>query len=103
MAQVMLAAPGCISVSGDLHFADAVAACTAGNALIAGMTGTGAVEVSLAGLARINSASAAVLLAWQRTAGSAGRTLQIRDVPQQLAGILRLSGLDEVLPVATPA
>lgn len=97
MAEVVLEAPGRIRVAGDLHFADAVAACAAGNALIAGMGG-GTVEVSLAGLARINSACAAVLLAWQRTAQAGGRQLRIRDVPQQLAGILRLSGLDEVLP-----
>jgi len=100
MAEIVLAAPGRIRVSGDLHFADAVAACAAGNALIAGMAAGATVEVSLAGLARINSASVAVLLAWQRTAAAAGRPLLIRDVPQQLAGILRLSGLDEVLPVA---
>lgn len=96
MAQVALAADGRISVSGDLHFADAVAACEAGRRLVLAAPGP-SVTVSLAGLGRINSASAAVLVDWRRVAAAAGKTLVVRDVPDRLAGILRLSGLDEVL------
>lgn len=98
MADITLAADGRIAVAGDLLFDDAVAARTAGRALIAAAAGP-RVEVTLAGLARVNSVSAVVLVEWQRAAAEAGKTLAIVDVPPRLAGILRLSGLDEVLPL----
>ncbi len=89
---------GRIAVEGDLLFDDAVAACAAGRALIAGAPGS-SVEVSLAGLSRVNSVSAVVLVEWQRAAVAAGKSLRILDVPPRLAGILRLSGLQDVLPL----
>lgn len=98
MAQVRAAGDGRIEVAGDLLFDDAVAARDAGRALVAGMT-TPVVTVSLAGVGRVNSVSAAVLVEWQRAAAAAGRQLVVADVPPRLAGIIRLSGLDAVLPV----
>lgn len=99
MASVSLAADGRIAVSGDLLFGDAVAAREAGRALIAAVTGN-RIEVTLAGLQRVSSVSAVVLIEWQRAAQAAGKTLVIHQAPARLAGILRLSGLDEVLPLA---
>ena len=99
MTDVALTADGRLAVSGDLLFDHAVEACAAGRALIAAHAGP-VVEVSLAGLRRINSVSAVVLLEWQRAAAAAGKTLRIRDVPPRLAGMLRLSGLETVLPVS---
>lgn len=99
MAQVSLAADGRIAVAGDLLFDDAVAACEAGRALIAAAPGA-QVDVSMGGLARVNSVSAVVLVEWQRAALAAGKTLRVHDVPPRLAGILRLSGLDGVLAIA---
>jgi ABC-type transporter Mla MlaB component len=99
MAVVSVASGGRIEVSGDLLFGDAVAACDAGRKLIAEASGS-PVEISLAGLTRINSASAVVLVEWQRAATRAGKSLLIRDVPPRLAGMLRLSGLGDVLPLA---
>ncbi|MFZ5722320.1 MAG: STAS domain-containing protein [Pseudomonadota bacterium] len=93
---------GRIEVAGDLLFADAVPARDAGRALVQAAAGP-EVVVSLAGLGRINSVAAVVLLDWQRTARAAGRRLRVTDVPPQLAGILRLSGLDEVLAGGAPA
>lgn len=98
MAAVTLAADGRIAVAGDLLFDDAVAARDAGRALISAAVGP-RVEVTLAGLARVNSVSAVVLVEWQRAAAAAGKSLLIVDVPPRLAGILGLSGLDEVLPL----
>lgn len=95
---VVTAREGGIAVEGDLLFDDAVAACAAGRALIASVSGA-RVDVSLAGLARVNSVSAVVLVEWQRAALAAGKALRIRDVPPRLAGILRLSGLHDVLPL----
>lgn len=96
MAGVRRVADDRLALDGDLLFGDAVAVCAAGRQLLAAMSG-GTVEVSLAGLGHINSVAAAVLLDWQRAARAAGKTLRVTDVPPQLAGILGLSGLDEVL------
>lgn len=97
MADVNLAADGRITVSGDLLFEHAVPVCTTGRGLIGAAAGE-SIEVSLAGLKRVNSVSAVVLLEWQRAALAAGKKLVIRDVPPRLAGIIRLSGLEQVLP-----
>lgn len=99
MTDVSLAPGGGLAVAGDLLFDHAVEACAAGRALIVAHAGP-EVVISLAGLARISSVSAVVLLEWQRAAAAAGKTLRIRDVPPTLAGMLRLSGLDLVLPVS---
>ncbi len=96
MAIVRPLADGSIAVEGDLLFDDAVAVAAAGRALVLAAPGS-RVQVSLAGLGRINSVSAVVLLAWLQAARNAGKQLQVVDVPPQLAGILRVSGVDEVL------
>lgn len=99
MATVRATAPDRLEVAGDLLFDDAVAAAAAGRALVAA-AGARPVTVSLAALARVNSVSAVVLVEWQRAAVAAGGSLRVADVPPRLAGILRLSGLEEVLPPA---
>lgn len=97
MAQVHAAGSDRIEVAGDLLFDDAVAARDAGRALIGGMSGP-LITVSLAGLGRVSSVSAVVLVEWQRCVQTAGRQLRVVDVPPKLAGILLLSGLEELLP-----
>lgn len=96
MADVRVAADGRIEVGGDLLFDDAVAARDAGRALVAAAAGP-VVTVSLAGLGRINSVTAVVLVEWRRAAEAAGKRLVVADVPPRLTGILRLSGLDQIL------
>lgn len=100
MATVRAGSDGRLEVAGDLLFDDAVPVRDAGRLLIQAAT-TPVVTVSLAGVGRVNSVSVAVLVEWQRIAAAAGgRTLAVVDVPAQLAGILRLSGLDEVLALS---
>lgn len=96
MAVLRLRADGGIAVEGDLLFDDAVAAAGAGRTLVLAAPGH-EVRVSLGGLGHINSVSAVVLLAWVRAAQGVGKQLRIEDVPPQLAGILRVSGVDAVL------
>ncbi len=96
MSEVRALADGRLAVTGDLLFQDAVSVCVAGRALIAGMQAS-RIEVTLAGLARVNSVSAVVLVEWQRTAVALGKQLVVMDLPPHLVGILRVSGLDEVL------
>ncbi|MFP5384408.1 MAG: lipid asymmetry maintenance protein MlaB [Gammaproteobacteria bacterium] len=97
MAEVRAAGNDRIEVAGDLLFGDAVAARDAGRALIAGMS-VPEVTVSLAALGRVSSVSAVVLVEWQRCVAATGKQLKVVDVPPKLAGILRLSGLEELLP-----
>lgn len=99
MASLHLESDGRIAVDGDLLFDDAVPARDAGRALVAAAPGP-VVRVSLAGLGRINSVTAVVLVEWQRAAIAAGKQLAVVDVPPRLAGILRLSGLESVLGAA---
>lgn len=99
MATVRAGSDGRLEVAGDLLFDDAVPVRDAGRLLIQAAT-TPVVTVSLAGVGRVNSVSVAVLVEWQRIAAASGRTLAVADVPAQLAGILRLSGLDEVLALS---
>lgn len=96
MAILQVSGSDRIDVRGDLLFDDAVPARDAGRVLITGLP-AGKVSVSLAGVARVNSVSAVVLLDWQRAAASAGKELRVVDVPPRLAGILRLCGLEDLL------
>lgn len=88
-----------LDVAGDLLFSDAVRTRDLGRDLIAGLP-AGRITVSLAAVGRVNSVSAVVLLDWQRAATAAGKTLRVVDVPPRLAGILRLCGLEDLLPAA---
>ena len=98
-AVVALDARGGLTVSGDLLFDQAEAACRAGLALLAGLPGP-RVEVSLAGLGRVNSVTAVVLVEWRRAARAAGKALAVTALPPPRAGTCRRSGLDDVLPAA---
>ena len=44
-----------------------------------------------------NSAGTALLLAWLRTARATGKQLQIQHIPDNLAAIIHLGGLDQEL------
>jgi len=59
-----------------------------------------ATEVDLAGVTRADSAGLALLVAWTRTSTRAGRTIRFTHVPAQLLSIARVSGLEEILPLA---
>lgn len=96
MGEVRALTDGRLAVTGDLLFQDAVSVCAAGRALIAGMQAS-RIEVTLAGLARVSSVSAVVLVDWRRAAAGLGKQLVVLDLPPHLVGILRVSGLDEVL------
>lgn len=97
---VALDAQGRLVVTGDLLFGQAEAVCRAGLALLAGLPGRQCV-VSLAGLGRVSSVTAVVLVEWQRAARAAGKQLTVTDIPARLAGIFRLSGLDDVFAAGT--
>lgn len=59
------------------------------------------VVVSAAGLGRFDSAALAVLLSLRREALALGKTFAVASLPQRLADLARLYGIDELLPDAS--
>lgn len=58
------------------------------------------VVVDLKAVEHADSAGVALLLAWMRHARRAEREIRFINMPTQMLNIARVSGLDEVLPLA---
>lgn len=54
-------------------------------------------RLELGGVTRCNSAGTALLLAWMRTASSAGKQLSVDNPPASLTALMQLSGLQHLL------
>lgn len=61
---------------------------------------TDVIDIDLAGVSRADSAGLALLLDWLRLAEQHQRTLTFSNLPKQLLEIARVSGLQDVLPLA---
>lgn len=85
----MYASPTSITV------ANARAALQAGLAAIS----KGETEVDFAPLQQIDSAAVATLLAWQRAAKKAGRTLSFKNLPDNLLSLMQTYGVEGLLGV----
>lgn len=79
-----------------LTHATATAAFAAGLARIA----AGATAVDCAPLAQFDSAALAVLLGWRRAAAARGASLQVLNLPAQLASLAGAYGIDALLAAA---
>ncbi len=51
-------------------------------------------------VSRADSAGVAMLLEWLRLARQQGKSLQFVDIPEQMLAIVRVSGLDSILPLS---
>jgi phospholipid transport system transporter-binding protein len=60
-------------------------------------------HLDLSEVTQCNSAVAALLLSWLRTARAVGKELTIENVPGSLRGQIDLAGLEDVLPAPTKA
>lgn len=60
-------------------------------------------RLDLAGVSHCNSAIAALLLSWMRTAQAAGKRIAMENPPAELQGIMELAGLEDALALATEA
>jgi len=78
---------------GALTYANAGPVFAATTALPLPTTG----EIDLGGLAAIDSAAVAVLVALKRRAGDDGRPLAFSNVPAPLAALANLYGVEEIL------
>jgi phospholipid transport system transporter-binding protein len=54
-------------------------------------------QLDLAGVERSDSAGLALLVGWVRLARQCGGTITFLNVPQQLLGLARVGGVDQVL------
>jgi len=58
------------------------------------------VTLDLEGVTRTDSAGLALLIEWLRIARRKGKTIQFRNIPQQMMAVAEVVGLDRLLPVA---
>jgi len=86
-------------VAGGIDFASVLLLEREGEAWLKGQA-PAECRVDLSAVSSCNSAATALLISWLRTATAAGKTLAIEQVPQNLEALLRLGGLDDLLPVA---
>ena len=56
--------------------------------------------IRLDNITRADSAGVAMLLEWLRQARQQGKSIVFLDIPQQMLSIVRVSGLDSILPLS---
>jgi phospholipid transport system transporter-binding protein len=62
-----------------------------------------ALEIDLAGVDRVDSAGLALLTEWTRVAESLQQEIGFTNMPAQMRDLVRVSGLDNVLPFGRSA
>lgn len=60
----------------------------------------GAVTLDLAGVTRTDSAGLALLVEWIRIARRKGKSIQFRNIPEQMMAVAQVAGIADLLPVA---
>ena len=91
------AAPGRLTVRGDLDFDSAPAALVRGLALLGDAKDC---EIDLSGLGSGDSAGLAVLIEWLAGARERCATLRYTGIPAQMRAIARISALEDLLTAA---
>jgi phospholipid transport system transporter-binding protein len=83
----------------DMSLANAVQLAELGMAAIQ----SGDATFDLSAVRTCDSSALVVLLAWQRTAQAAGRSIQVSGVPADMLSLATVYGVDNVLPISDPA
>ncbi|MCF7980708.1 MAG: STAS domain-containing protein [Pseudomonadales bacterium] len=99
MASIEPVSKDCFKVSGELAFANVVAIRDQGIVLLDKADSD--VEISLAGVTRAGSAAVSLLLSWLRFAAEKEINLVFSHLPADLDGVARVSGIDQILPIAS--
>lgn len=99
MAEIHIEAvePGIFHVVGDLRFDTAERTLELSSTIL---QGEGDILINLDRVARVDSAGLACLIEWVRCARKAERNICFEQIHPQLSALIRLSGLEKVLPVA---
>lgn len=83
----------------DMSLANAVQLAEFGIAAIH----SGDATFDLSAVRTCDSSALVVLLAWQRTALAAGRSIEITGVPEDMLSLARVYGVNSILPIANTA
>jgi len=95
-ARLQSQSPGEFSLTGDLSFETVPGLVASGRQLF---SGADEVRLNLAGVGRSDSAGLALLVSWLRLARQQGKQLSLQEIPQQLIGLARVSGVEHILAV----
>lgn len=87
-------APGKARLSGELTFESVPSLLDSLSPLL---TNGGSLELDLSGVSRCDSGGVALLLSWERQARAVKSTLRYCAVPEQLQGLARVSGVEQIL------
>lgn len=90
---------GCAQVIGALTFDTVAKLRTKGNQFI---TTRKRLEFDFKDVTRCDSSALTLLTAWARLSRKNGKAIFFINLPQQLYDIAKISGLDKVLPIASP-
>ncbi|WP_062263530.1 STAS domain-containing protein [Endozoicomonas arenosclerae] len=95
-------APGQFSLNGIVNFDNAVEVESEGRKLLEKDIGSGGVlRVSLANLLKGDSSTLSVCLSWIRLAQEKGGHLCLSDMPEELAALARVCGVEPILQEST--
>ncbi|MHA6492602.1 STAS domain-containing protein [Pseudomonas borbori] len=97
-ASIVEQAPGVFQLAGVLDYLSGPKLRETGGRLIAASQ-VGACVVDCAAVEKSSSVGLALLLAFMRDAAAAGKTLTVRNMPQDMHGIASVSELLELLPL----
>lgn len=84
-------------IAGELTF-ETVAKVDAATAPV--FAASDAVTLDLAGVTRADSAGLALIIGWVRRAQRQNKTLRLKNVPEKLLAIARVTGVEPFLPLA---
>lgn len=84
----------CAEVSGPMTLSGARAMLAEGEAAIAANVS----EFDLAAVTEMDSSCLAVVFGWTRAASAAGKTLRLRNLPQNLSSLAAVYGVADLLP-----
>ena len=94
--QIELPAPGHCQIRGELVFGNVP---DLEDALDPHLDGLETLTIDLSGVTRADSAGMALMVEWWRRARRAGTTLSLRNTPEQMRNIARVSSLEQILPL----
>ncbi|ORU90972.1 MAG: anti-sigma-factor [Cycloclasticus sp. symbiont of Poecilosclerida sp. N] len=95
-AQLTKTGSGKIAVSGTLAFGLVIGLLRDSQCFFSGQE---PLVFDLSGVKKTDSAGLALLIEWMVLAKESGQTISFQQIPKQMLDIVRLSGLDEILPI----
>lgn len=86
-----------VEITGDVTLDTATAALAVG---LKALTEQSSVVFDLSQVGSVDSAALAVVFAWVREAGAAGKQVSLANVPHDLQSLANVYGVSEMLPLA---